>query len=315
MIPTRSKQRLRVLIAEDDKRHVEHLARLLRPSFDVEATDTFEGMLRYPSKATTDVVLVGLRLPDTMDLDPFDFIKATCESYQHAAVVVLLDDDSRRLTTLLRRAGAKGYIVKGTEERSRLREQLDEAYAAKEYEIGRYSTGESMVLPIDREALMRDVKAAVHEEIRRPRSDVHDIVPPTFQHKLRKFISDNWKFLGGGLIAALVYLVDFRDRIRNFTTDIETFQAKTSEAVKSNTDKIDSLEVKQRIDVDELTRAVVRVQVLSVESTEQLQREIRVANPRVTFPEDNPTLKKAKDQVREIKATQDLFDEEIETGP
>ncbi len=307
-------KRLRILIAEHDESHARMFERVLR-RYELDRASTVKQTVGHPHKDLADVVLLDLELAMATggDVDPYVFIRSICDKYQHAAVIATSDDDSRAMRILARRAGAKDYVLKGDEIGPDLRNRVEDAYAMHEADCRRrVSSSDSMIASGERENLLTDLQKmmqeVVREESRRPRTDIFDSVPLPFQARLKGFFVKHWKFLLGGVITVGVYLVDFRDRIHNFAEDIEEFQSKTSEAVESNTVAIRQLKTKQESDIRDMRKAVTRVQVLSVESTTQLQREIRAANPEASYPEDTPALRKAKDQVREFKAAEAVFE-------
>ncbi len=311
----RSPKKLRVMIAEHDDTYARRLGRALRPRYELERASSVKEAANHPHRDLADIVLLDLELA-TGDVDPYVFVRSICDRYPHAAVIVTSADETRRLRMLARRAGAKDYISKSAEVGPDLRYRIEDAYAIHESELRRRVSGDSMIAPAERETLMSDLhkmmQEVVREESRRPKTDVFDSVPMPLQSRLKAFLAGNWKFLLAGLISVSVYLVDFRDKINNFTSDIEEFQSQTSDAVESNTVAIQQLRVKQESDIRDMRKAVTRVHVLSVESTTQLQREIRAANPKVSYPEDTPALRRAKDQVRELKAAEAVFDGSID---
>lgn len=307
--------RLSVVLVEDEDTDAELILRLLSGQHDVRRLRRYRDLLSiaYETRFQPDIVMLDLGLPDTYGLDQIAMVRNIVREFRTAAIVVLTGMADHEVAVKCRGVGAQEYLFK---EPALLRNEIDQklrgAYAHKQLELRHLSAAESMSDFIDPSALDRRIEAAVNRAVdgvvaRLRDLNGHDPTPPTPLNKVKAWVRANyWKIISAAA-ATVLYLVDFRDRIRDYTRETEEFRVETTKAVESQEKEMGAL----KEDVADLQRAIITNQVLQVRSVEQLQREIRIANPRGQYPQDPPELQAAKDAVQEIDARRKLF----EPGP
>src|SRR5262245_3053322 len=108
------KNRIQVLLIEDNPVHVKMLEQLLAesaaPSFDVHiAGKLSDGLDRIGTNGTVDVVLLDLILPDSEDLETFARVHARAPNLP---VVILTSLDDVSLAARAVELGAQDYLLK-----------------------------------------------------------------------------------------------------------------------------------------------------------------------------------------------------------
>jgi DNA-binding NarL/FixJ family response regulator len=120
-LPRRETAGMRVLLVDDDDAFRDGMAALLGLAGDLEvigqAADGDEGV-RLTQRLQPDVVLMDLEMPGRGGIEA---TRAIAAGHPHIAVLVLTlhEDDASVLAAM--RAGARGYIVKGTRREGLLR--------------------------------------------------------------------------------------------------------------------------------------------------------------------------------------------------
>lgn len=297
-----------VVLVEDNDVDADLIRRALRPDFEIHRVTSHRALLGVATaKRSPDALLVDLGLPDTADLDKVVMIRDIARAFPRSAVVVLTGLDDRDLAVRCRGVGAQEYVIKDTILiREEIAQKIHGAIAHKQMEVRQVFAAESVSELFDPSVIDKRLRSAIAEAIQaqrlRAETEAHEMIPTPLNKVKRWLLGNAWKIVTAAT-AVVLYLVDFRDRIRDYTQETEDFKSTTVQRLDQAAESVEHLQSEQ----ESLKRAIIQNQILQVRATEQLQLEIRKANPRVTFPDDNPDLQAAKRAAQEYDAAAELF--------
>lgn len=108
----------KVLLIDDDPRHLETLTWRLKDRCQLEAVNTLAKAQEYLNRQSPDVILLDVGLPETKDdMDTLQKVKGMPGTANSAIVIVSGNSDpSFMMEAIL--SSANGYIVKGSGDRT-----------------------------------------------------------------------------------------------------------------------------------------------------------------------------------------------------
>lgn len=304
-----------VLLVEDNDSDAEYLRRAMASAFDVKRVESYRELIQVERGLAPDIVLLDLGLPDTAEIDKVVMVRNVVRLFRKSAVVVMTGRDDRELAVKCRGVGAQEYLVKdhipGSME---IESKLQGALAHRQMEIRQLHAAESITDFVDPSSIHERIDIAVRrafEESSGPKKKAAE----TRGERLKEWLIGHAWQIGAVVVATVLYLVDFRDRIRDYTAETEDFKEETTKSIEANTKAVQQVTTdqetdrrKQQADVERLEKAIIESQILQVKATEQIQKEIRAVHPRGQYPEDAPELKAAKKKVDRMEAREKLFE-------
>lgn len=326
---TGSERPLRVVIVEDSDSDADMLRRLIVTKFEVLRARTMGELLELARHQDPDVILLDLRLPDGGDY--ISLVMKVCTRFRSSATIVItgMEDETLALETL--RAGAQDYLVKEMYVRDQMVKKIFHAHARKAATLraaeasvataAAASNSSMHIAAVDPDLLTKKLEAMVTDILEkqvlakhhlRPRTDVHETVPPTnfgaWLDLVGRALKGDWKFLSGLIVAIIVYVTDFRDTV-----------LQTADAVRENADAVEKtakatkeFEKKQKETNKEFEESLVKSLVITIRATEHLEKMIQTSAPKTQFPSPPKELKAAQDAVKRIEATELLFDKPLD---
>ena len=157
---------LRVMLVEDLDEHVQLLEQLLAAQADlfrVEVVGTLADALCRLTRATADVVLLELTLPDSEGIETFESI---AEAAPELPIVVMsgIQDVTLALETVHR--GAQDYLVKGRVDHNLLTRSIQYAVERKRAQIELRHANEQLERRVrERTEALQQANARLQEEV------------------------------------------------------------------------------------------------------------------------------------------------------
>lgn len=322
--PSTQEGMLRVVVVEDDDTYADMVRRLLISRFEIVRARSLTELLDVSRERDPNVILLDLRLPDGGD--PLALVVKICAKFREAAVIITtgLDDETLALDTL--RAGAQDYLVKEMFVQNQMVKKIMHAHARKAASVRAAeaqaatavaaSNSSMHIAAVDPDLLEKKLTKIVEKLLEekvlarhhmRPRSDVFEPVPQArVIDFFGKITRGNWKFIVSTVGLILFYLTEFRDTVVNTAAAVEH----NAIAVQQIGESTKAFEDKQKKKDDEFRKALIKMLVISVKSTDHLEGMIEAAAPKVQFDKRPAELDAAKKEVKAIEGAKEMFSDD-----